>query len=197
MAGSNADVNAYNTDKLNKVVGELIELPADVYSEARGVHKPKLNSDGSIMGTSLQYHIDLKKGCRVMLTTNLDVCDGLVNGSLGTVIGFEYNKKGKIQYIMVEFDDKDDGKRRRANLCQVVAKYPGVDATPIERMEVNFSQSKNKDGAQGTAVNFPLKLCFATTAHKLQGSTVKKPTSLVLHLHGHQRVQHLLLVGPP
>ena len=219
VAGSNQDVNTYNTDKLNKMVGELISLPALVYSEARGEHKPKLNPDGSIMGTSLQYHIDLKKGCRVMLTTNLDVCDGLVNGSLGTVIGFEYTytinrktgiKERKIQYVMVEFDDKDDGKRRRANFGHLVAKYPGVNATPIERMEVNFSQSKNKNGAQGTAVNFPLKLCFATTAHKLQGSTVKKPTSLVLHLHGYLRsamgyvmfsrvqcLDQLIIVRPP
>ena len=122
-----------------------------------------------------------------MLTTNLDVCDGLVTGSLGTVIGFEYNKERRIQYIMVTFDDKEDGKRRRTNCDRVVAKYPGLNATPIERMEVNFCQSKKRDGAQGTAVNFPLKLCYATTAHKIQGSTVKKPTSLVLHLHGYLR----------
>ena len=210
VAGSNADVNTYNTDRLNKVVGELISITALVTSEARGVHKPKLNPDGSIIGTSLQYHIDLKKGCRVMLTTNLDVCDGLVNGSLGTVIGFEYNKEGRIQYIMVTFDDKEDGKRRRTNCDRVVAKYPGLNATPIERMEVNFSQSKKQDGAQGTAVNFPLKLCDATTAHKIQGSTVKKPTSLVLHLHGYLRpamgyvmlsriqcLDQLIIVRPP
>ena len=210
VAGSNADVNTYNTDKLNKLPGKLIPITARVYSEARGVYKPKLNPDGSIMGTSLQYHIDLKKGCRVMLTTNLDVCDGLVNGSLGTVVGFEYNKEGRIQFVMVSFDDKEDGKRRRTNYDRVVAKYPGLNATPIELMEVNFNQSKNKDGAQGTAVNFPLKLCFATTAHKIQGSTVKKPTSLVLHLHGYlrsamgyvmfSRVQclaQLIIVRPP
>ena len=210
VAGSNADVNTYNTDKLNKVVGELIPITARVYSEARGVHKPKLNPDGSIIGTSLQYHIDLKKGCRVMLTTNLDVCDGLVNGSLGTVIGFEYNKEGRIQYIMVTFDDEEDGKRRRTNCDRVVAKYPGLNATPIEQMEINFSQSKKQDGAQGTAVNFPLKLCYATTAHKIQGSTVKKPTCLVLHLHGYLRpamgyvmlsriqcLDQLIIVRPP
>ena len=111
---------------------------------------------------------------------------------------------------MVSFDDKDDGKRRRANFGHLVAKYPGVNATPIERMEVNFSQSKKQDGAQGTAVNFPLKLCFATTAHKIQGSTVKKPTCLVLHFHGYLRpamgyvmlsriqcLDQLIIVRPP
>ena len=210
VAGSNADVNTYNTDKLNKLPGDIIPFKALVYSEAKGVHKPKLNPDGSIMGTSLQYHIDLKKGCRVMLTTNLDICDGLVNGSLGTVVGFEYNKEGQIQFIMVAFDDIEDGKRRRANFDQVVAKYHGLNATPIEKMEITFSQSKKNDGAQGTAVNFPLKLCYAITAHKIQGLTVKKPTCIVLHLHGYLRpamgyvmlsriqcLDQLIIVKPP
>merc|ERR1712016_471557 len=121
-----------------------------------------------------------------------------------------YCKEGKVKYIMVKFDDKEDGKRRRANCEQVVAKYPGLNATPIEQMEVNFSQSKKQDGAQGTAVNFPLKLCFATTAHKIQGSTVKKPTCIVLHPHGYlhpamgyvmlsriQCLDQLIIVKPP
>ena len=92
----------------------------------------------------------------------------------------------------------------------MVAKYPGQNATPIEKIEINFSQSKKKDGAQGTAVNFPLKLCYATTAHKIQGSTVKKPTCIVLHLHGYLRpamgyvmlsriqcLDQLIIVRPP
>ena len=108
VAGSNADVNNYNTSKLNKVDGDLIQCTARVSSESRGVFKPKLSNDGSIIGTTLQYQIDLKKGCRVMLTTNLDLCDGLVNGSLGTVVGFEYTKGGDLRYIMVKFDDKED-----------------------------------------------------------------------------------------
>ena len=78
-----------------------------------------------------------------MLVANLDVCDGLVNGSLGTVVAFVYNKRN-IKYIMVKFDDIDDGKNRRKNF-NFEEKYPG--ATPIELMEVTFSLSKDKGGA--------------------------------------------------
>ena len=56
-----------------------IKLDADIEPDAlqpSAVCTTKLTAaascDFSIMGTSLQYHIDLKKGCRVMLTTNLD-----------------------------------------------------------------------------------------------------------------------------
>ena len=212
VAGTNEVVNNYNSIKLNKAAGDLIQFKAMVFSESRGVFKPKLNNDGSIIGTTLQYEIDLKKGCRVMLTTNLDVCDGLVNGSLGTVIGFEYSKRGQIKYIMVKFDDEEDGVRRRKNFDSLVSKYPGENATPIEKMEYGFSQSKKQDiaSARATAINFPLKLCYSTSAHKTQGSTVKKPTSIVLHLHGYlvpamgyvmlsriQCLDQLIIVRPP
>ena len=189
VAGSNADVNNFNLQQLNKQSGSLLPFKASVFSDTRGVIKqPFLKPDGAISGTPLQYELKLKIGCRVMLTTNLDVCDGLVNGSLGTVLGFEHNKKKQIQYIMVKFDDKGDGKRRRKDF-DFEAKYPGEDATAIEKFETTFSQSKDqgRPSSQATAIGFPLKLCYAGSAHKIQGCTVKKPKSLILKLDGYMQ----------
>ena len=179
VSGTNAVVDKHNLKKLNQLRGELVVLKALVHTSNKGEFKPPLYY-GTVIGTTLQYELKLKIGCKVMLVSNLDVCDGLVNGSLGTVVAFVYNKK-KIKYIMVKFDDVEDGKNRRKNFS-FEEKYPG--ATPIEEMEVTFSLSKDKGGASscGTAVNFPLRLCFITTAHKLQGGTVKKPNCLVLDL---------------
>ena len=179
ITGTNAVVDKHNMKKLNQLSGELVELKALVHTSNKGEFKPPLYY-GTIIGTTLQYELKLKVGCKVMLVSNLDVCDGLVNGSLGSVVAFVYNKSN-IKYIMVKFDDIDDGKNRRKNFS-FEDKYPG--ATPIELMEVTFSLSKDKGGASscGTAVNFPLRLCYSTTAHKKQGSTVKKPNCLVLDL---------------
>ncbi len=89
----------------------------------------------------------------------LDICDGLVNGTLGTVAGFEYYKSGEVKYIMVEFDDPNDGMQHRSSLSDdIKRKYPGRIVTQIARREEQFSFSKDRDYASsgGVAVNFPL-----------------------------------------
>ena len=118
-----------------------------------------------------------------MLTYNLDVCDSLTNGSQGEVIGFEFHKDGRIKYILVKFDEKESGRERRKSF-DFDRKYPGKDVTPIEIKETSFSLSKNKTNASSTAtaLQFPLKLAYAATAHKIQGHTVKAPDSLIVDL---------------
>jgi ATP-dependent exoDNAse (exonuclease V) alpha subunit len=107
-----------------------------------------------------------------MLTYNLDVCDSLTNGSQGQVIDFKYGKHGKIKYILVKFDENESGRERRKGF-NFGEEYPGI--TPIEMKETTFSLSKNKTNASSTAtaLQFPLKLAYAATAHKVQGHTVK------------------------
>ena len=127
--------------------------------------------------------MSLKKGCRIMLNYNLDVCDSLTNGSQGTVIDFKFDKNNKIKYVMVKFDESESGRERR-KCFNFEEEYPGQKITPIEIKETQFSLSKNKTNASSmaTALQFPLKLAYAGTAHKIQGHTVKEPQSLVVDL---------------
>ena len=65
---------------------------------------------------NLRKVLHVKVGARVMLTTNVDVSDGLTNGAVGTVkyvITEEITKRVKV--ILVEFDKRDVGQEAKSN----------------------------------------------------------------------------------
>ncbi|XP_054837286.1 ATP-dependent DNA helicase PIF1 isoform X2 [Eublepharis macularius] len=90
--------------------------------------------------------IELKLGAQVMLTKNLDVSQGLVNGARGVVIGFETEGKGlpKVRF-----------------LCGVTT------VIGLERWVL-----KGPAGTHLTRQQLPLKLAWAISIHKSQGMSL-------------------------
>lgn len=183
ITGTNAVVSKVNNEKISETSGETITIQAIVQSDNGGTFRPKLDNTGNIRGTTLQYDLKLKQGCRVMLTSNLDVCDSLTNGTQGTVLDFRYSSGSKPEHIIVKFDEDICGKERRKRL-NIEALYPGQNATLIQMSEIRFSLSKTQGrvSSSATAIQFPLRLSYAATAHKIQGHTVKKPSNLITDL---------------
>ena len=182
---TNDGVNKINEGRLETLDGTLYEFLADVRRSGKPTKKPKLNRDASIFNTPLQYKLNLKVGAKVILTYNVNVLDSLANGAIGTVIGFEKSSHNFIETILIHFNSEKVGKERRkknSNLLQ--HKYPGIPVTPISRIEFRFNPSKNPTSQNDlmTATQFPLKLAFACTAHKMQGTTIPKPDPLVIDL---------------
>ena len=62
----------------------------------------------------LCYQLKVSKCCRVAITTNINVKDGLVNGAMGTIRDFTKTERGEIHIIWVEFDNNNVG-----NNCKV------------------------------------------------------------------------------
>ena len=107
---------------------------------------------------------------------NVDVCDGLVNGSRGIVSGI-IKSNDKVLTILVKFYDAAIG-RATIQTSSYKLKYP--DSVPILRHTVNFT-IKGIRSAEVTRNHFPLVLAWATTIHKVQGSTLDQ---IVVNLKG-------------
>ena len=124
---------------------------------------------GAIKGSQLQKTLKLKIGAKVMMTTNVDTTDSLTNGTFGSVFGFEKQDNGKITSILVEFEKEKSGKELRKQRPDIERKFPGRRITAIKKVEQEYSLSgRSKGSATAKAIQYPLKLNFATTAHKVQ-----------------------------
>ena len=181
---TNKEVNRINEERLAcineaEVVSESINKGSN-----QKAFQPKTDPSGAVKGTPLQKTLKLKIGAKVMLTYNINTVDCLTNGAFGEVLGFEYNTMGGLKGVHVHFFNPDCGKETRKNLSYLMNKYPGKNVLVIKPIEFQYSHSRKKSGglANATIVQFPLRLAFASTAHKVQGLTIKKPNLLVIDL---------------
>ena len=128
-------------------------------------------------------HLKLKIGAKVMLTYNVDTSDGLTNGARGDLVGFWKDSKSTITKLIIKFENNMVGQEKRRISSHITAKYPF--GTPIEKVNFSFSISRSAKSVVNTAsvIQFPVKLAFACTAHKVQGLTVAKPQKVVINVN--------------
>ena len=177
---TNIEVNEHNEYMLNSLEEMLEEIAASIF----GPHGYEANTEnGLIDKTQFSEILQLKKSARVMIIANVDIKDGIVNGTLGTVIDFvkvvSKNEKGEdvidVKSIIVMFDDPETGVTHASNEHQ--------GGVPIFRHNISYNiphrKSSKTHGAMCHVKQFPLKLAWASTGHKVQGITIKViiPTS--------------------
>ena len=111
IASTHAVVNKHNKSCLQSLRTQLHEIEA-INSHCNIPNfKPKIDhKKQTVESTKYLQTLQIKLGCRVMLTDNLDVQDSLCNGSLGMVCGFIQDRKRQVKVIMVKFDNKSSGK---------------------------------------------------------------------------------------
>ena len=181
---TNKEVNRINEERLKLIDQKECENESINRRSTQKTFKPRTDASGAVSGTPLQRNLQLKVGAKVMLTYNIDTCDCLTNGAFGEVVGFNFNKDGNLKQVHVHFFNEDCGRETRKNFVELQNKFPGKNVLPIGLIEFQYSLSKKSTGgnSNATVIQFPLRLAFASTAHKVQGLTVKKPNHLIIDL---------------
>ena len=178
--GTNKKVNEMNNKRLKCLKGSYVLIPAITFHKTIKNFKPSVDNAGNINNTPFQEMLKLKIRAKVMLTYNIDTSDGLTNGARGELIGTVEDSSNSITILIIKFDNGNNGKERQKKYPSLGKKYP--QGTPIEKVNFPFSISSSKKSVIATAnvIQFPLKLAFSCTAHKIQGATIKKPMRLVI-----------------
>ncbi|KAK1880571.1 ATP-dependent DNA helicase PIF1 [Dissostichus eleginoides] len=142
---TNKQVDSHNSATLARLYSHITKIDADDFRKDR------------------QTGTMVAEGARVMLTRNIDVSQGLVNGSFATlarVLTSEERGSAHVTMLGLKMDDETGGRNYRN-------RAPGEpdDLVYIERAEESLQQ-------RGVVRRqFPLKLAYACTIHKVQGMT--------------------------
>ena len=178
---TNVEVNDHNIKMLNGVKGQLYSITY-VGDFPKG-YKPTIQKHGVIDDTGLFAVLKIKIGARVMVVLNIDTSDSLVNGSLGVIVDIITETDGKVKCIIVKFDNEKTGAMRRERYLDIGEKYKEERGTPIFRKDVKYhlGSGEKKHAARATVFQFPIKLAFAITGHKMQGQTIKRGSKLVVN----------------
>ena len=161
---TNKKASEYNANMLANITDDPHKCEAIDYEK-----DPR---SGKCTKTKAHGHSDDMSDClviapnaRVMLTRNIDVPDGLANGAFGTVVAIEpADRECDTKVIFVKFDSEKIGTKKKTII-------PGSNdkAVAIERHEETMASYKSTIRRQ-----FPLKLAWGCTIHKVQGMTTNQ-----------------------
>jgi ATP-dependent DNA helicase PIF1 len=145
LVTSNRKAQAINKINMDKLKGPVVEYLAQFTEYGAAKESDELMKD---LQTQFEQKgimkLELKQGARVMMIKNVSVEEGLVNGSVGTIVDFENGLP------IVKFDN---GIQRAVNYSDW-------------ELEVNNAKAK--------ASQIPLMLCWGITVHKIQSLTLDK-----------------------
>ena len=173
----NAPVDEHNRCRLQLLDRQAVTLIAHDECPDKTCSKEEINEAVKIKRCSdtggLDYRIKVKEGARVMLTTNLDNEDRLINGQIGTVIKIKFDDMcSKPQVLYIKFDDSKAG-QERIRCHDFYAATNNV--VSIVRIMAKFKIKENRvSSPEIKRIQFPVTLAWACTIHKVQGLTLDK-----------------------
>ena len=178
---TNAKAKEINDRELRKMEGEEMMFKAKHSHALQPDYKPMIDEVGQVGKTSFVDELVVKKGCPVMLVSNIDVADCLSNGQLGTLVDTVKGANGVVKWLMIKFKNVNVGKEWRQRHPGLAEIYPGC--TGVEKLSWDYNL-KEEGPRHINIYQFPIKLAFAVTAHKIQGQSILKPAKVAVDLAG-------------
>lgn len=177
----NAEVNRVNESELAKLRQQRGETSRAFLAVKKG---PERYTQQLLNGPGCSERLELLVGAQVLLTRNLDVGDGLVNGSVGTVVGFADQHSSQPQrpqqpqqsHVHAPGQRQPDGMSGGGG----GGRWPVVvfpkSASPKQRRTIEPVLFTIEQGGQQLASvsQVPLKLAWALSIHRCQGMTLDR-----------------------
>ncbi|XP_073724526.1 uncharacterized protein [Misgurnus anguillicaudatus] len=162
---TNKEVHMHNTKTIQAIHTDIITIDAEDYRKdpRTGVmkrqKKPVTGKKDDLLDS-----IQVAVGARIMVTRNLDVEDGIVNGCFGQIVNIVTKTRDgmpTVHMLGLQLDNPNAGLKHRRRV-------QGEDdnAVYIERSEESLRKGTVRR-------QFPIKLAYACTAHKVQGMTMQ------------------------
>lgn len=189
LFAKNDDVDDYNRKVIRRMKGtETICHASDIFHGhgsqlARRQLMHNVNKSKTHQTMGIPKEISLKVNARYMMTYNVDVEDGLCNGTTGTLkrIDFGTNSEGdkKPLRLWMKYDEPRVGSHLRQKFGHHMKNFniPN-DWTPLEPIKLTIKRKKNSS-LKINRKQYPLTLAHALTIHKSQGQSLKK---VVVHI---------------
>ena len=83
---TNKKVNSLNNKRLKELPGELHTIDAICLHKTMKNFNPPAGPAGEILKTTFRKVLEVKIGAKFMLTYNVEISDGLINGARGDLI---------------------------------------------------------------------------------------------------------------
>ena len=177
----NVHCDAWNENRLKLLPGKeftniATDSKKDDCTELANVTMPTNPHETGNLRKVLNVNIN----ARVMITTKINVTDGLTNGAMGTITNVVIDQtRGKISVILVAFDSEHAGQEAMYTSDNNIINQ---NIIPIHQTQT-FPIDK-KASFQTTRSQFPLTLAWAVTIHKCQGLKLPEIVTDMIHAKG-------------
>ena len=175
------DCARLNLKYIAQLKGKAIHLKARHHHPTQKNYKPYIEpKEGAVDSTSILNEVTVKIGAKVMIIHNIDTTDSLTNGQIGELVDVIKTTKGVVDKLVLKLNSKNAGYRSRHP--GLAARYP--DCVIIERVSNQYSIRRKSGDVSSTAtvIQFPIKLAYAITSHKIQGQTISWPIKVFLDI---------------